>query len=86
MTWVIRGRRPAPPEVDVDVSPRVDDRGDAGRLVGHERRQVPEPFDPVLGDAHGRSLYRAPGLNVRWRLTRSITQGQAPSLRARRWS
>ncbi len=72
--------RPRRLEVDVDVAPRVDDRGGARRLIGDERRQMAEPLDPVLGDTHGGSLYRAPGLNVRWRLTRSITQGQAHRL------
>ena len=33
-------------QVDVDVAARVDDGGDAGRLVGDERRQVPETLDP----------------------------------------
>ena len=45
-------------EVDVDVAPRVDDRGHAGLVVGDEGREMTEPLDPVLGDAHGRSLHR----------------------------
>ena len=45
-------------EVDVDVAPRIDDRRRAGRLIGDQRREMPEPLDPVLGDPHGPSLYR----------------------------
>ena len=45
-------------EVDVDVAARVDDRRDARRLIGDERREMAEPLDPVLRDAHGRSLHR----------------------------
>src|SRR5207253_5565834 len=43
-------------EVDVDVPPRVDDRGDAGGLIGNERREMPEPFDAELADLHRRRL------------------------------
>ena len=43
-------------EVDVDVAPWIDDRGRPRRLVGDERGQMAEPFDPVLGDTHGESL------------------------------
>jgi hypothetical protein len=32
-------------EVDVDVATRVDDRRQAGRLVGDERREVAEAID-----------------------------------------
>ena len=35
-------------EVDVDVAARVDDGGDARRLVGDERRQVAEAVDREL--------------------------------------
>ena len=48
-------------EVDVDVAPRVDDRRHAGLVVGDEGREMAEPLDPVLGDAHGRSLSPNPG-------------------------
>ena len=50
-------------EVDVDVAARIDDRGDPGRLVDDERRQVAEPLDPVLRDAHPASLYGGPMLD-----------------------
>ena len=39
-------------EVDVDVSPGVDDRRGAARLVGDQGRQVAEPLDPELADQH----------------------------------
>jgi hypothetical protein len=44
----LSGRR----EVDVDVPPRIDDRGHPGDIVGDERRQVPKPFDAELADLH----------------------------------
>ncbi len=53
--------RPHGVEIDVDVTSRVHYRGHARDLVDDERRQVPEPLDPVLRDAHGGSLHRAEG-------------------------
>ncbi len=48
-------------EVDVHVTSRVHHRSDTRDLIDDERRQVPEPLDPVLRDAHGGSLHRADG-------------------------
>jgi hypothetical protein len=45
-------------EVDIDIASGIDDRRDPGGLIDDECRQMPEPLDPVLGDTHGRSLYR----------------------------
>ena len=53
-------------EVDVHVPARVHDRGRAARLVGDERRQVPQPLDPERPNQHrptssrGRHPPRAP--------------------------
>ncbi len=53
----LTGRR----EIDVDVPARVDDRGDAGDIVGDERRQMPEPLDPELADLHAHERSTGPG-------------------------
>ena len=63
--------RPRGVEVDVDVATRIDDGGDARRLVGDERGQVPEPLDPVLRDAHERSLHGRAGRPCRPPVDRS---------------
>ncbi len=39
-------------EVDVDVAARVDDRRQAGRLVGDKRREVAEAIDDELAEQH----------------------------------
>src|SRR5258706_11932106 len=44
----LAGRR----EVRVDVATRIDDRGDAGGLVGHQSRQVTQSLDPELTYLH----------------------------------
>ena len=51
-------------EVDVDVAARIDDRGEAGRLVGDERGEVAETVDHELSDQHpgeGTPTTAAPG-------------------------
>ena len=49
-----RSRGPGRLEVDVDVATRIDDRGDARRLVGDQRRQMAEAVDRELRDTHRR--------------------------------
>ena len=39
-------------KVDVDVATRVDDRSQAGRLVGDQRREVAETIDDELAQEH----------------------------------
>jgi hypothetical protein len=46
-------------QVDVDVAPRIDHRGDARLVVDDQRREVAESLDPVLGDTHPTRLLRA---------------------------
>jgi hypothetical protein len=46
-------------EVDIDVPPRIDDGGDASRLVRDQGREMSQPLDPELRQAHGRSLHLA---------------------------
>ena len=59
MTWLIRQAAGAGRvDVDVDVAPRIHDRGRPRRLIGDQRGEMAEPLDPVLGDTHGPSLYR----------------------------
>ena len=63
-------------EIDVDVAPRIDDRGEPRRLIGDQGREVPEPFDAVAGDLHARSVHcthgRRPGGVGRDRLFRGL--------------
>ena len=44
----VAGRR----EINIDVPAWIDDRGDAGALIGDEGRQMTQPFDPELADLH----------------------------------
>jgi hypothetical protein len=43
-------------EVHVHVAPRVDDRGNAGRLIGDQGRQMAEALDLELPDVHDREV------------------------------
>ena len=53
-------------EVDVDVAPRIDDRGDPGVLVRDERGQVAQPADRERLEPHRYIITRPPSTASTW--------------------
>ena len=48
-------------EIDVDVAPWIDDRGETRRLIGDQGREMPEPVDRELAEEHRARVHRARG-------------------------
>ena len=74
-------------EIHVHIATRVDDGGNAGALVGDERREMPEPFDPELADQHGGKPHAAAdGSGHLRRITRlPLARSSDPCGQTRAW-